>query len=128
MNNIKIDSKNKIKCIIRRLYKIVNGMIRQRETPIITKDHINSLINYKKQDFKDMMQTLYEKITSLPIKNEKKNQLYEVVATLKKEKNQTEANPILLQGLLAHFAPYPVLHDECEQLAELWGIELLQNS
>ncbi|MBU5465298.1 TetR/AcrR family transcriptional regulator [Virgibacillus sp. MSJ-26] len=128
MYNIKIDSEKTSKFITRRLDDIVNGMISQRETPLITKDHITSLLNYKKQDFKDVMQTLYEKITSLPIKNEKKNQLYEVVATLKKEKNQTEANPILLQGLLAHFAPYPVLHDECEQLAELWGIELLQNS
>jgi len=125
--NIKIDSKKTSVFIVRRLDDMVNGMLNQEESPLITRDHITSLLNYKKQDIKDVLQSLYRKIESLPIKNDKKEQLYEVADTLRKEKNQGGTKAILLQGLLAHFTPYPVLHDECKQLAELWDIELLQH-
>lgn len=128
MYNIKIEAQKTSEFIVRRLDDLVNGMLTQDETPLITKNHLTSLLSYKKQDIKDVLFSLQRKITNLPVESDKKKQLYEVVETLKKEKNQSDVKPILLQGLLAHFAPYPVLQAECEQLADLWGIELLQQN
>lgn len=125
MYNIKIEPKKTSGFIVRRLDDIVSGMLSQNETPLITKEHLASLLNYRKQDIKEVLFSLHEKITSLPVKKDKKEQLYEVVDTLQEAKSKSDVSSILLQGLLAHFGPYPVLHDECEKLADLWEIELL---
>src|SRR5699024_1367085 len=126
MHDIIVDREETSEFIVRRLDDMVQGMLDKKESPLISNEHFKAISNYEKQDITDILHTIQGKISTLPIEKNKKDQLEEVLDTLKQKKSKSEVKPILLQGLLAHFAPYPVFHEECEQLADLWGIELLQ--
>lgn len=112
--------------MVRRLDDMVNGMFSKETVPLIDQKYITSIIRSQKQDVTDIFQSMEDKINVLPVEANKKAQLNQVLTTLLQEKERGKENPVLLQGLLVHFNPYPILHDECRQLAELWGIELLQ--
>lgn len=123
--DIQIDHLEAGHFIVRRLDNVINGMLHGNEEPMIPKKHLVDMTQYKQQNPGEVLVNIREKLSTLPIEKDKKSELNEVLNTLRQESDKSEVKPILLQGLLAHFAPYPVLHDECEQLAELWGIELL---
>lgn len=123
--DIQIDHLEAGHFIVRRLDNVINGMLHGNEEPMIPKKHLVDMTQYKQQNPGEVLENIREKLSTLPIEKDKKSELNEVLNTLRQESDKSEVKPILLQGLLAHFAPYPVLHDECEQLAELWGIELL---
>lgn len=123
--NIKVDATQASEFIVRRLDNLVKGMMNANETPLISKAHFKHVTSYGKQNTEAIINSLEEKVKHLPVNQEKEKQLLEVVETLKTEKNGAHIKPILLQGLLAHFGPYPVLHEEAEHLANVWDIELL---
>lgn len=123
--NIKVDPKQASQFIVRRLDSLMISMINEEKSPLITEEHLGGLRKYQKQTANDVLTVLMNKINKLPVEQSKQKQLIEVVETLKVEKDNSQAKPILLQGLLAHFGPYPVLHEECAELANLWDVELL---
>lgn len=123
--NIKVDPKQASEFIVRRLDSLISSMIREEDTPLITEEHVGCLRAYHKQTADDIITVLKGKIATLPVGQKKQEQLIDVIDTLQTEKDNSHTKPILLQGLLAHFGPYPVLHEECQELADLWNIELL---
>lgn len=126
MHDIDVDYQDLGRFLVRRLDDMVHGMLSRETVPLIDQKHMASLTSSRRQDVTDIFQSMEEKINVLPVESKKKTQLTQVLTTLIQETEREKKNPVLLQGLLVHFNPYPILHEECQRLAELWGIDLLQ--
>jgi hypothetical protein len=70
---------------------------------------------------------LRNKLSELKMNETKRKQLQEVVAALETETRKKEHNPVVIQGLLAHFSQVEEVKEECRQFADAWGVELLSS-
>jgi AcrR family transcriptional regulator len=102
--------------IIARLDDLVHGMKIKAEKPLA--DRVRS-------DTENPLAKLKMKLNHLELGKEKKEQLKKVVAALEEETEKPSYNPVVIQGLLAHFAAIAEVKEECEQLAEMWNVDLI---
>ncbi|MEC5424512.1 helix-turn-helix domain-containing protein [Virgibacillus sp. C22-A2] len=115
--------------IIRRMDDIVRGMLKQDEAPLVT--IINIPEEYEADTGKDIMTLVAEQIMALKkkvtdqVQDNKKTQLSQVVEAIEAELNKKELQPLIIQGLLAHFGRSPELMPECKRIAQLLNIELI---
>lgn len=116
VNDMKIDKARAGEFIVSRLDDVVHGMKVKEEKPLIYECDQNG---------EEPLTVLRRKLEQLNIDEEHRKQLREVVDTLEAESKKQVQNPVIVQGLLAHFSPIKELEDECRQLADAWEIELL---
>jgi len=116
VNNIEVDKTRAGAFIVARLDDIVHGMNTNAEKPLAYEVY---------QDKEEPLAILRNKLNQLMISDKKRKQLQEVVAALEEETRKQTYNPVIIQGLLAHFSQVEEVHEECKQLAETWNVELL---
>jgi AcrR family transcriptional regulator len=116
IDDFQIDKTRAGSFITARLDDIVNGMQIKKEKPL----------TYEAcQDQEAPFAVLRNKCQQLNISEVKRKQLEEVMALLEAEKRKQTYNPVMIQGLLAHFSQVEEVKEECKQLADAWGVELL---
>lgn len=117
--------------IVQRLDDIVQGILLEKENPLIPKTnlptHYQSIINEKKieEDLRNILGTIKNKISSIDTEKEERERLYKVVDIVSQKVMKKERQNIMIQGLLAHFTSIPELKNECKKVADLLQIELL---
>lgn len=117
--------------IINRLDEIVQGILRANEEPLISLEALP--VEYKsflmeqanKEKLQKLLLSMDEKISNMKIDLKRKTQLQEVIEIVLKKVTQQERQNLMIQGLLAHFTSVPELKNECEQIADILQIELL---
>ncbi|GAB3789525.1 TetR/AcrR family transcriptional regulator [Virgibacillus kimchii] len=114
-NDLKVDKTRAGTFIISRLDDVVDGMNHKAEQPLA-----GGLI----REVENPIAKLQYKLNQLMISDKKRKQLQEVIAVLEEETRKKTHNPVIIQGLLAHFAPIEEVKEECSQLAETWNVEL----
>ncbi|SEN39958.1 DNA-binding transcriptional regulator, AcrR family [Mesobacillus persicus] len=117
--------------LVRRLDDLVKGMRERQEEALVV---INQLPHtYEKRrgqtdETRSLPETileLKEKLQGLALPDEKINQLYEVIDLLEAEVGKENCQPVLIQGLLAHFNPIAEVEQECQEIARLLDVKLL---
>ncbi|WP_164667611.1 TetR/AcrR family transcriptional regulator [Virgibacillus doumboii] len=124
IDDIEIDRTQIGAYLTRRIDDIVNGMLERRETPLIMEKNIPELYKQNQQVTEILLKTK-EKISTIELPKEKTEQLNEVTEILLKEVTAEEPKYTMIQGLLVHFQRIPELEKECEQIAQLLHIDLL---
>lgn len=117
-NDVEVDKTRAGTFIISRLDDVVYGMNRKAEEP---------LAHAARQEMEKPLANLLNKLDQLTISDNKRKQLQEAVAALETETNKETYNPVIIQGLLAHFSQMEELKEECKQLAKIWDVELLSS-
>ncbi|MBM4760951.1 TetR/AcrR family transcriptional regulator [Bacillus sp. B15-48] len=128
VDDVNIDIEKIGSFLVRRLDNLVDGMQKQQEEPLVTLNHIPEKYE-KATEGTNQFETfalLRRKIATQPISREKQDQLQEVVDLLEKEARKEERQPVIIQGLLAHFHDLSELQAECKKLAEILHVELLK--
>lgn len=130
LDHIKIDQQRIGSFLVERLNDIVEGMIHANKDSIILSDNIvnhDDYINKEKLEIKQAEITYRMKgiIDKLNTSSKEKRRLNDVVEKVAKELNNDSQEYITIQGLLAHFNGIKELQAECEQMALLLQVELL---
>lgn len=118
--------------IVKRLDEIVWGMIEKNEEPLIPLANLpieyQSIVTEQKNKemVRNILFSIEEKIANMDIDVKKKQQLHEVTEIVLKKITKHERQNIMIQGLLAHFTSVSELKDECEKIAKILNIELLE--
>ncbi|SDQ13883.1 TetR/AcrR family transcriptional regulator [Virgibacillus salinus] len=107
--------------LVRRIDDIVRGLLDRDEIPLITEKNIANLY----QDGEQQLTDLKEKVHKLQLPQEKVKQLDEVIDIILKEINKDEPQYMMVQGLLVHFQRISELEKECEEIARILHIDLL---
>ncbi|PAV31326.1 hypothetical protein CIL05_01345 [Virgibacillus profundi] len=130
IDNVHIEKEKIGAFIVRRLDDIVEGMHMRNEEALITIDKIpeeyEAMMNRDTDELSEMLTLLQSKVARLNREYKIVGQLQEVVSALKKEVSKAKRQPIVIQGLLAHFRQLPELKKECKQIARLLDVELLE--
>ncbi|WP_249869294.1 TetR/AcrR family transcriptional regulator [Oceanobacillus saliphilus] len=129
IDEIAIDREKIGPFLVRRLDDIVSGMLKHREVPLtfVTEKFRNEL-KYGSEIDPSMaiVSAMKEKVLKMEPGTEKVKQLLDAMQLLETELSKEETQPIIIQGLLAHFKEIPELTLECEQLAKTMKITLLK--
>lgn len=124
IDDIEIDRSRIGTYLTNRVDDMVNGMLDQNVTPLIIEKNIPNV--YKQnQDVAGVLIETKEKINTLELSKEKTNRLKEVTEIILNEVTSKEPKYITIQGLLVHFQRIPELEKECQQIARLLHIDLL---
>ena len=117
--------------LVRRLDDLVKGMLERQEEALVV---INQLPNTYDKSLNQMEATrslpetilkLKDKLQDLSLPDEKINQLHKVIDLLESEVGKENWQPVLIQGLLAHFNPIAGVERECQDIAQLLDVKLL---
>ncbi|GAB3065788.1 TetR/AcrR family transcriptional regulator [Virgibacillus ainsalahensis] len=114
--------------VLRRMDDIINGMLERKEEPLTRMDHIPALFQADEsidERLQDVLLEVERKVETLAIDPSKRRQLQEVIKAMEREAEKEEKQPVVLQGLLAHFSRIPELQEASSQLADLLNVELL---
>lgn len=129
MDDIHIEREKIGPFLVRRLDDIVNGMMVQSEEALTTikqfPQEYAAFMNRNEHEISSVLALLKKKIRGLDLSQTKVKQLQEVVAAIDVETSKTELQPIMIQGLLAHFGHIPEVQTECKQLAHLLHVDLI---
>ncbi|MFC4025000.1 TetR/AcrR family transcriptional regulator [Oceanobacillus longus] len=117
--------------LVRRLDNIVTGMLQNKEVPLTFipekyNRHLTGAGGEELDPAVTILKTMKEKILSMEPGTEKVKKLLAAFQLLETELAKKERQPIMIQGLLAHFREIPEVHQECEQLAKEMKMELLK--
>lgn len=118
--------------LVRRLDDIVRGMMEKNEEPLISWSDLPALYAASlsqqtgQQQLSDILFAMKEKISELNEQKSDNAHLQTVADELLEEASKQEPKYIVIQGLLAHFSGVPELKEECEQVAKLLNLNLLQ--
>lgn len=116
--------------IIRRMDDIIDGMAERGEEPLLTVEHIPDSYEVGSlaygQTLIGNLSKIKDKISEMDVPEQQKNQLQEVAAALENEAREPNKQPLVVQGLLAHFSRHRELQNEAEKIARHFGVELLQ--
>lgn len=107
--------------LVRRIDDIVYGLLDRDEIAIITEKNIADLY----QDGEQQLADLKEKVHKLQLPQEKVEQLIDVIEIILKEISKDKPQYMMIQGLLVHFQRIPELEKECEAIARVLDIDLL---
>lgn len=112
--------------LVRRLDDVVRSMLEQKDEALVTIQQIPpAYVSLLNMDVTETFSLLKEKLQTLNLDQEKTDQLKTVTEALEMEAVKSEPQPVMIQGLLAHFEKVPELQEECKQLAEIMHVELL---
>ncbi|WP_067728585.1 TetR/AcrR family transcriptional regulator [Oceanobacillus damuensis] len=115
--------------LVRRLDDIVNGMLMQKESPLtFIPDKFKYILDNGESPDESLkiISTMKEKVLAMDSPGtENAKRLMDTVNLLEEELSKEIQQPIIIQGLLAHFRDIPELKLECEQLAKTLKINLL---
>jgi AcrR family transcriptional regulator len=117
--------------LVRRLDDLVKGMQERNESPLLSFDQISPVYearnheNHLCHSIPETLLALNKKLRSLALPAEKIDQLTAVMEALDLELSKEDWQPVLVQGLLAHFKQISEVESECQQLANLLNVELL---
>lgn len=117
--------------ITSRLDEIVQGMLQRQEDPLIPIEKLptsyQSHINERKieEKLQEILFSIKGKISNLDIHSDRKKGLQEVVEIVLQKIIKQDRQNIMIQGLLAHFTNINELKNECEEIAKLLQIKLL---
>lgn len=112
--------------LVRRLDDVVRSMLEQKDEALVTIQQIPpAYVSLLNKDVTETFSLLKEKLQTLNLDQEKTDQLKTVTEALEMEAVKSEPQPVMIQGLLAHFEKVPELQEECKQLAEIMHVELL---
>lgn len=130
LDHIKVDQQRMGAFLVERLNDIVEGMIVSGQGSIILSESIIRndalIINEEKRvECTGIVYRMEKKIDTLNLPTKDKQRLTDVVKKLTEELNRDTDECITIQGLLAHFKGIEALQSECEQVAALLKIELL---
>ncbi|SHF76723.1 TetR/AcrR family transcriptional regulator [Ornithinibacillus halophilus] len=123
LEEVQLDRKRLGDFIVKRLDNAVEGMLHGDEKPLMVVERAPTT---DKQNITNIVLQLREKINILSIDEKIKSQLNEVVDEIANELNEENPKFIVIQGLLAHITRHGKLRDDCEKIASLLKIELLQ--
>lgn len=117
--------------LVRRLDDLVKGMQDGKESPLISFDQTSPDYEARMhgthscRSIPKSLLMLKNKLQGLALPSEKIDQLLEVMEVLELELAKEDWQLVLVQGLLAHFKQISEVELECQQLANLLGVELL---
>ncbi|WP_404330025.1 TetR/AcrR family transcriptional regulator [Mesobacillus maritimus] len=114
--------------LVRRLDDLVKGMQERQEAPLISFDELSMDYEAHRQacrSIPEILLSLKRKVQALALPSEKIDQLQAVMEVLETELSKKEWQPVVVQGLLAHFKPISEIEAECQDLARLLDVELL---
>jgi AcrR family transcriptional regulator len=117
--------------LVRRLDDLVKGMQERQEAPLIPLEQISADYEARMQacrscrSIPETLLLLKNKVQLLALPSEKIDKLQEVIEVLEMELAKEDWQPVLIQGLLAHFKSISEVEKECLELADLLGVELL---
>jgi len=117
--------------LVRRLDDLVKGMQERQEEPLISIEQIPADYEAQKQacrscrSIPEVLVLLKNKVQSLALPSGKIDQLLAVIEVLEMELAKEDWQPVLIQGLLAHFKSISEVEAECQELATLLDVELL---
>jgi AcrR family transcriptional regulator len=117
--------------LVRRLDDLVKGMQERKEAPLISIEQISADYEARiracrpRRSIPETLLLLKNKVQSLALPPEKIDQLQAAIEVLEMELAKEDWQPVLVQGLLAHFKSIPEVEKECLELAELLDVELL---
>jgi AcrR family transcriptional regulator len=117
--------------LVRRLDDLVKGMQDRKETPLLSFEQISPVYearmdaNHSCHSLPETLLSLKKKVQALALPSEKLDQLLAVMEVLELELSKEDWQPVLVQGLLAHFKQISEVESECQQLANLLDVELL---
>lgn len=124
IDDINIDRSKVGGYIVRRIDQLIQAMLEEGEEPLATIDNFPKDTE-ESSNVQHMLNKLREKIKTLPLDQSKLSDLNEVLDEIEVEMTKEEPKKLLIQGFLAHVQRYPVLQEECEQIAKQFDIELL---
>ncbi len=111
--------------LVRRMDDVAAGMRRQGEAPLIKEEAIPAMYQGE-QAIQDILFSMKSTIDSVKLPEEKTEQLHEAMAVLLEETGKEHPQPVLVQSLLVHFQRIPELRNDCEKIAHLMHIDLLE--
>lgn len=126
IENVHMDRDRIGSFLVRRLDDVVRSMLEQKDEALVTIQQIPpAYVSLLNMDVTETFSLLKEKLQTLNLDQEKTDQLKTVTEALEMEAVKSEPQPVMIQGLLAHFEKVPELQEECKQLAEIMHVELL---
>lgn len=126
IENVHMDRDRIGSFLVRRLDDVVGSMLEQKDEALVTIQQIPpAYVSLLNKDVTEIFSLLKEKLQTLNLDQEKTGQLKTVTEALEMESVKSEPQPVMIQGLLAHFEKVPELQEECKQLAEIMHVELL---
>jgi AcrR family transcriptional regulator len=117
--------------LIRRLDDLAKGMQERREAPLISFEQVSAdyVARMRASDscctIPGILLQLKNKVQALALPPDKTAQLQAVIEVLGMELAKEVWQPVLIQGLLAHFKPISEVEAECQALATLLNVDLL---
>lgn len=110
--------------IVRRMDDIVSGLLEQEETPLVTPDDIPE--PYREEvPVSTILTAMKDKIDTLGLPSEKVRELEDVIGIMFTETGKDHPQKPVIQGLLVHFQRIPEFEQECQEMARLLHIQLL---
>jgi AcrR family transcriptional regulator len=117
--------------LVRRLDDLVKGMQERGEAPLITLEQVPFIHEARHQgphscrSIPQVLHLLKKQVQELALPSEKSDQLLAVMEVLEMELAKADWQPVVVQGLLAHFKSISELEAVCQELANLLDVELL---
>ncbi|HLS09901.1 helix-turn-helix domain-containing protein [Lentibacillus sp.] len=110
--------------IVRRMDDIVSGLMERGETPLVTADHIPN-VYWEETSVIGVLIAMKTKIDTLGLPEDQARELKDVIAIMLDETGKEHPQKAIIQGLLVHFQRIPEFAQECQELARLLHIDLL---
>ncbi|MFD1363290.1 TetR/AcrR family transcriptional regulator [Lentibacillus salinarum] len=124
IDGIEIDWNHLGAYLVRRMDDMVDGMLKREEAPLVTQGHIPDWYQGD-ADVSAILMAMQTKISTLDLPDDKADQLHEVITMLLHETGKDEPPKPMIQGLLVHFQRIPDFVSECQEMARLLHIDLL---
>ncbi|MEQ6390141.1 TetR/AcrR family transcriptional regulator [Bacillaceae bacterium S4-13-58] len=120
-----IDYKNLAQFIVRRLDDTIQGMLKEKTPPIVTKATFMEQFpicvrNNRNESVRNYLLHIQEKMDS---SEERRQELNETIAILLNELKKDQPQRILFKGMLSQFANEPSIQDEIQAIFDELGIK-----
>lgn len=118
--------------LVDRLDEMVKTMLKRKAEPLFLMDDLpekyQTLVHQYtvEEQLKEILKGMEETITQIDLPSEKKSELHKVVKIVLQKVKKKEHQTIVIQGLLVHFNQVPDLREQCQAIADLLQIELLE--
>ncbi|KGX91017.1 TetR/AcrR family transcriptional regulator [Pontibacillus marinus] len=116
--------------LVRRMDDVIQGILSENEDPQIPLEKV--LEHFPTDERKDTDQQIRDQLIhirtqlqNIDLTKEKQDELENVLGVLHEELEKENPQPIVFQGMLAHFKNIPELQRYCEKIAEKLGIKLI---
>lgn len=124
VNNVQLDIGHLAAFIVRRLDNIVNGLITDREAPMLTEENTKRIFKTKdplKRDISRLLSDMERALNKLSLKKDRQDEMQATLDFLKKEIQKEDPQKFIFKGLLANFDGIEEITPYRQEISEKWG-------